>query len=58
MILMKEKVFFLARVSFPGRSSLCLGLEKADEKAINEERKQIFCFLAATFQHILAEIFG
>ena len=35
------------------------GLEKADEKAINEERKQIFCFLAATFQHkILAEIFG
>ena len=23
-----------------------------------EERSEIFCFLAATFQHILAEIFG
>ena len=64
MILTKENVFFLSRekstLSRQEFSLVCLGARTRRESNQNEERgSEIFCFLAATFQHkILAEIFG
>jgi hypothetical protein len=64
MILTKEKVFFLSRekstLSRQEFSLVCLGARTRRESNQNEESgSEIFCFLAATFQHkILAEIFG
>jgi hypothetical protein len=43
MILMKEKVFFLARrVSFPGRSSLCLGARESRRESTNVRKGSKF----------------
>jgi hypothetical protein len=57
-----ERVLSFSREEYAfqaGVLSLSVSGLARDEKAINEERSEIFCFLAATFQHkILAEIFG
>jgi len=49
MILMKEKVFFLARVSFPGRSSLCLGTRTRRESTNVRKGAKFFVFWLPRF---------